>query len=100
MKVSITTGSKISCSHGLECISFNTARCKTCKHNHVRNKRFDYYEAAGDNCIPDHCPYLTYDGPAEQTAGYKCPVCGEYTNPYALGPDKLCKHCGYELNVG
>ena len=58
----------------------------------------DLYEKANDNPIPDECPKLTYSGPAEQTLGYKCPVCGEYTNPYAL-TDKRCSGCGYLLNV-
>jgi hypothetical protein len=58
----------------------------------------DLYKKAEDNPIPDKCPRLHYDGPAEQTAGYKCPVCGHFTNPYHLR-DNRCGGCGYLLNV-
>lgn len=59
----------------------------------------DFFVKAKDNPIPDKCPKLTYSGPAEQTAGYECPVCGGFTNPYRLGKERLCECCGYELNV-
>jgi hypothetical protein len=58
----------------------------------------DLYVKAEDKPIPDECPKLTFSGPAEQTAGYKCPVCGSYTNPYAMR-DNRCGECGYLLNV-
>lgn len=75
--------------------------CYTCSNNTKRNKKPDYYEAATDAPIPKECPKLYYDGPVEQTAGYKCPVCGGYTDPYDMGSskDNSCIHCGYELNV-
>lgn len=73
--------------------------CKVCRHNTLRNKEIDYFENANDNPIPEKCPPLTYSGPAEQTAGYQCPVCGHYTNPYALGSERRCRGCGYKLNA-
>lgn len=72
--------------------------CETCENNHLRNMEQDLYKKANDNPIPDECPRLHYDGPAEQTAGYKCPVCGYHTNPYSMR-DKRCNGCGYLLNV-
>ena len=53
---------------------------------------------AKDNPIPEVNPKLTYSGPAEQTAGYKCPVCGEFTNPYQVR-EGCCSHCGFKLNI-
>lgn len=50
--------------------------------------------------IPDKRPVLSYDGPLEQTAGYKCPVYGGYTDPYKLDDENECNHCGYILNLG
>lgn len=76
-----------------------TAKCSKCSNNRTRNKKVDFFVEAKDNPIPDKCPKLTYSGPAEQTAGYKCPVCGGFTNPYHLGKERLCECCGYELNV-
>ena len=73
--------------------------CKTCKNNRKRNMEEDLYVKAEDNPIPEKCPRLSYNGPAEQTSGYKCPVCGGFTNPYHIR-DKRCGHCGYLLNVG
>lgn len=73
-------------------------KCKRCKNNRKRNYIVDHFEEANDNPIPEVNPQVSYNGPAEQTSGYKCPVCSEYTNPYQLR-DKLCKHCGFELNV-
>ena len=90
----------VKCSYIVRCkYKGSSTACKTCVHNTERNKIEDYYEKANDNPIPDKCPKLTYSGPAEQTAGYKCPVCGEHTNPYMLREDHLCPYCGYELNV-
>ena len=74
--------------------------CLSCKNNKLRHKEEDLYEKANDNPIPEKCPRLTFSGPAEQTQGYECPVCGEYTNPYALGKENRCLGCGYKLNVG
>lgn len=76
----------------------NPSKCDYCANNELRNYIEDHFVKANDNPIPEKCPKLTYDGPAEQTSGYKCPVCGGYTNPYAMR-DKLCGCCGYELNV-
>ena len=76
----------------------NPKKCEKCSHNTIRNYIEDYFMAAKDNPIPDKCPKLTYNGPAEQTLGYKCPVCGGYTNPYAMC-NNLCGCCGYRLNV-
>lgn len=88
----------VECSHYNECAS-KGAKCEICKNNTKRNVEVDYFQKANDNPIPEACPRLTYNGPAEQTAGYKCPVCGEYTNPYAMR-DCRCGSCGYKLNVG
>ena len=82
------------CQTGLK----DRSKCKKCANNHKRNYIEDLFVEAKDNPIPEKCPRLTYDGPAEQTAGFKCPVCGEYTNPYAMR-NKLCNGCGYKLNV-
>lgn len=87
------------CSYMERCTKNGTMSCKTCKNNHARNKKVDFYVKANDNPIPDKCPKLTFSGPAEQTLGYKCPVCGEYTDSYMMPKDKLCHGCGYELNV-
>lgn len=90
---------EVHCVHYSECTSAGVAsKCLVCKHNTIRNKAYDFFEKANDNPIPDKCPKLSYNGPAEQTLGYKCPVCGEYTNPYAMRDD-LCNGCGYKLNV-
>lgn len=90
----------ITCAYLKECIySGNSTKCFGCSNNRTRNKKMDFFVEAKDNPIPDKCPKLTYSGPAEQTAGYKCPVCGGFTNPYRLGDDHLCKCCGYELNI-
>lgn len=90
----------VTCAYLKDCVYAGLfTKCNECKNNRTRNKKMDFFVEAKDNPIPDRCPPLTYSGPAEQTAGYKCPVCGEYTNPYHLGEDNLCVSCGYELNV-
>lgn len=91
---------EVLCSYLSECSRKLSNSCKTCKNNRLRNKEIDFFEEANDNPIPDTCPRLSFDGPAEQTSGYKCPVCNGYTNPYALDEQDRCKHCGYKLNVG
>lgn len=91
---------EVKCSHILRCMYADTAKCSGCKNNRLRNKEESFYEEAKDNPIPKKCPHLTYSGPAEQTAGYKCPVCGSFTNPYALDKkDPRCCGCGYKLNI-
>lgn len=91
---------EIDCSYYAGCCRKGTNSCLRCKNNRLRNKEVDYFEEAKDNQIPAACPRLTYEGPAEQTSGYLCPVCNCYTNPYSLGKDNRCNHCGYKLNVG
>lgn len=91
---------EVKCNHIHYCIHKLSSKCMDCKNNSHRNKALDFYEEAKDNPIPKECPRLTFSGTAEQTLGYQCPVCGEFTNPYALDEDKLCKSCGYKLNVG
>lgn len=76
----------------------SSIKCNSCANNLLRNMEEDLYIKAEDNPIPDKCPRLSYDGPAEQTLGYKCPVCGKFTNPYSMR-DKRCGSCGYLLNV-
>lgn len=89
----------VECIYTKECSSAKDAsKCKVCLHNNKRNYAEDHFFKASDKPIPDECPKLKYDGPAEQTMGYECPVCGGYTNPYMLR-DKLCSCCGYKLNV-
>lgn len=90
---------EVKCHYLNKCYSAGTKKCKDCKHNERRNYVVDYYEKAKDKQMPDQCPKLTYDGPAEQTAGYRCPVCGGFTNPYQLAPGNCCSHCGYRLNI-
>ena len=87
----------VQCIYYNECAGKSVSRCKKCRRNTMRNKEVDYFEEAKDNPIPDVNPPVTYSGPAEQTAGYKCPVCGEFTNPYAMR-DSRCGGCGFKLN--
>lgn len=89
----------IECIYKNDCASGkDKTKCKICGHNTKRNFVEDHFVKATDGPIPDKCPVLTYSGPAEQTAGYKCPVCGSYTNPYAMR-GSLCGGCGYKLNT-
>lgn len=90
---------EIKCSYLQECSRRGTNSCFVCANNQFRNKEIDCFVKAKDNPIPDKCPRLTYSGPAEQTAGYQCPVCGGFTNPYAVH-DSRCGSCGYKLNIG
>lgn len=90
----------VACYYWERCMHKKTSKCAKCKNNHNRNKERSFFIEANDNPIPDECPHLTYSGSAEQTAGYKCPVCGEFTNPYHLDKDNRCSGCGYKLNVG
>ena len=90
----------ITCAYFSDCVhSGMIGKCGVCSNNTTRHKKIDFFEAANDNPIPDKCPKLTYRGPAEHTAGYECPVCGSFTNPYHLREDHLCSGCGYELNI-
>lgn len=89
----------IECNYLNECTTGLTdkSKCKKCANNRKRNYIEDHFRPATDNPIPEKCPPLTFNGPAEQTAGYLCPVCNSYTNPYAMR-DSLCGCCGYKLN--
>lgn len=89
----------VDCHYYKECSGRSSTNCKKCVNNHMRNKEVNYFEEAHDNPIPDPNPRVTYSGPAEQTAGYECPVCGVYTNPYAMR-DSRCEGCGFKLNCG
>lgn len=89
----------IKCYYLNDCTSSRSSKCKTCKNNRMRNYIEDHYEKCEDLPKPEKCPKLSYSGPAEQTAGYKCPVCGGFTNPYHLDKENLCSNCGYKLNV-
>ena len=88
----------VQCTYYERCAGRSVTNCKKCRHNRMRNKEVDYFEAANDNPIPNPNPSVTYSGPAEQTAGYKCPVCGDFTNPYAMR-DSRCGGCGFKLNT-
>lgn len=90
---------QVRCNYYKECAGKSAARCKKCVNNKVRNQEVDYFEEAHDNPIPDVNPKVTYTGPAEHTAGYKCPVCGEHTSPYSI-KDSRCGSCGFKLNCG
>lgn len=89
----------VDCRHYNECAGKSVARCKKCANNHLRNKEIDYFEEANDNPIPNPNPRVSYSGPAEQTAGYKCPVCGQFTSPYHI-KDSRCSSCGFKMNCG
>lgn len=91
--------SPVLCHYYDKCAGRSPSKCKKCTHNHMRNKEIDYFEEAHDNPIPNPNPRVAYSGPAEQTAGYKCPVCGEHTSPYTIR-DSRCGSCGFKLNCG
>jgi DNA-directed RNA polymerase subunit RPC12/RpoP len=88
----------VDCVYYEKCAGKSVTNCRKCKNNRIRNKEINYFEQANDNPIPEKNPRVTYSGPAEHTAGYKCPVCGEHTNPYALH-DNRCGACGFKLNI-
>ena len=88
----------VNCSYYDECAGKSATNCKKCVNNRMRNKEIDYFEEAKDKPIPHPNPKVTYSGPAEQTAGYPCPVCGGHTNPYAIR-DRRCGDCGFKLNI-
>ena len=90
---------QVSCFYYDECADKNATNCKKCVHNRVRNQEIHCFEAANDKPIPNPNPRVTYSGPAEQTAGYQCPVCGGFTNPYAMRESR-CGECGFKLNTG
>ena len=91
----------VDCYYYKECCGKSAANCKKCKNNKVRNKEINYFEAAEDNPRPDPNPVVTFTGPAEHTAGYRCPMCDSHTNPYAIDrDDPRCKSCGFKLNIG
>lgn len=89
----------VDCSYYDECAGKSVSNCKKCKNNRLRNKEINYFEAASDNPFPNPNPRVTYSGPVEHTAGYKCPVCGEYTDPYSI-KDSRCSSCGFKMNTG
>jgi hypothetical protein len=90
---------EVSCIYYKECADRSGTKCKKCRNNTIRNRERHYFKEANDNPIPEVNPRVTYSGPAEQTAGYPCPVCGGFTNPYAMR-DSRCGECGFKLNVG
>ena len=92
---------KFECYYADNCMTrrVNPSKCISCDNNTKRNYEEDHYKKTQDNPIPEKCPRLTYSGPAEQTAGYRCPVCNGFTNPYEMR-NSLCRHCGYKLNTG
>lgn len=89
----------ITCEYKEKCINImNEKKCKTCTNNTTRNYIEDYYTQANDKPFPKQRPYIEpYCGPAEQTEGYKCPICGNHTNPYQLFRGTCCRHCGYQM---
>lgn len=89
----------VECKYITECEYTRTDKCKICANNTKRNYVESHFVKANDKPIPKENPRVSYSGPAEQTAGYKCPVCGGYTNPYQLNSEKLCVNCGFRLNT-
>lgn len=89
---------QVECFYYDKCASRTKGKCHKCKNNKKRNYEEDYFIEANDNPIPEQCPKLSYSGPAEQTAGYQCPVCGAFTSPYVIR-DNICGSCGYGLNI-
>lgn len=89
----------VDCRYFKECAGKSVTKCLKCKNNKVRNMEVDYFEEAVDNPIPEVSPVVTYTGPAEQTPGYKCPVCSEYTSPYRIKDNRCCE-CGYKMRLG
>lgn len=87
----------VDCTLYNECSGKSITNCKKCVNNKLRNREVNYFEEAHDNPIPYPNPPVSFDGPAEQTRGYKCPVCGQFTNPYAMR-DERCGSCGFKLN--
>ena len=88
----------VKCTFYDKCAGKTPERCRVCANNHLRNKEIDYFEKAHDNPIPTVNPKVTFSGPAEQTRGYECPVCGCHTNPYTIKENR-CEHCGFKLNI-
>lgn len=91
---------KFECVHENECYmrKQDPEKCGRCRFNSKRNFMKNYFMEADDDPIPDkHIPAKGYDGPAEQTKGYECPICHGYTNPYELTSNKTCRECGYPL---
>lgn len=88
------------CTHFNECAGKSRDACRKCVNNRVRNQEINFFEEAKDNPIPYPNPRVTYSGPAEQTAGYKCPVCGQFTSPYSIDKENRCGSCGFKLNIG
>lgn len=88
----------VSCYHYNECAGRSVTNCKKCKNNKLRNKEINYFEVANDKPFPNPNPRVSYIGPAEHTAGYRCPVCDEFTDPYTI-KDSRCGSCGFKLNT-
>lgn len=88
----------VECPYLNDCADRSSTKCKKCKNNRLRNREVHFFEPANDNPIPNPNPRVTFSGPAEQTKGYKCPVCGDFTNPYQI-KDNRCGHCGFKLNT-
>lgn len=87
------------CNYAEVCLTRKTKeeKCMKCKNNKKRNYIEDYFIEANDESIPkQHVDPKPYTGPAEQTLGYECPVCHEYTNPYRM-INGTCFYCGYKL---
>lgn len=89
---------RFKCEYSERCHSANTTKCDDCVHNTRRNFVEDFYEKADDNPIPDPNPEVSYHGPIEQSAGFKCPVCGKYSNPY-ITRNGICNSCGFRMNI-
>lgn len=88
----------VKCQYIQECGDRDTTNCRVCVNNHLRNMEINYFERAYDNPRPEVNPKVTFSGPAEQTAGYQCPVCGGFTSPYVIKENR-CDHCGFKLNI-
>lgn len=90
----------VECRYKNECYtgSVDINKCLKCANNKKRNYKADFFVEAKDEPIPEkHTEPKPYDGPAEQTIGYECPICHKHTNPYHLTSAKICSWCGYKL---
>lgn len=89
----------VKCAYIDRCMYKKSTKCRSCKNNRVRNQEEDFYVEAKDKPFPEVNPKVTYQGPAEQTRGYECPVCGGFTNPYHITTESRCVCCGFKLNT-
>lgn len=87
----------VSCNVKGKCFDRDTDKCISCENNTMRNYVESYFVAASDKDVDtEYKPH--FDGPIEQTSGYKCLVCGKFSNPYTI-KNMVCEHCGYRMGT-